>query len=44
MSLAFGADRFVGELRPPPDDDGGQQLEQLAGVDRAAAQLGVDDT
>ena len=41
--LAFGADRFVGELRPATDDERGQQLEQLAGIDRAAAQLGVDD-
>ena len=41
--LAFGADGFVGQLRPPPDDERRQQLEELARIDRAAAQLGVDD-
>ena len=40
--LALGADRLVGQLRPAADAQRGQQLEQLAGDDRAAAQLGVD--
>ena len=42
-ALAFRADRFVRELRSPADDEGRQELEQLARVDRAATQLGVHD-
>ena len=34
---------FVGQLRAAADDERRQQLEQLARVDRAAAQLGVHD-
>ena len=41
-SLALEADRLVGQLRPAPDGQGGEQLEQLAGGDGAAAQLRVD--
>ena len=39
--LALQADRLVGQLRPAAGGERGQELDQLLGVDRAAAQLGV---
>ncbi len=41
-SLAFGADADVGDVRLAPDEERRDDLEQLALVDGAAAQLEVD--
>ena len=40
--LALQAHRLARQLRPAADAQRGQQLEELPGIDRAAAQLGID--
>ncbi len=42
LLLALDADAVVGHDRLAPDEEGADHLEQLAAVDRAAAQLEVD--